>query len=512
MSRSFRSILLAALLSAASTASAQLNGSYTVGAAGNYATIAAAITALQTNGVSGPVTMNIISGNYSGNWTLGAVAGTSAANTVTFQSQAMSTAAVTLSNAAALPTLTLNSCTFVRLRYVTVSTTNTGIIFQNAASDITVSDCVFAAASGFSGVNSATVFTGSRIAVENNSFVGGQFAIRLNNSGVSYGADTIVRDHTITGVTNDGSLVLRADGLIVERNTISSTGVNTATYNDGISVRNCINELLISRNTVDWGIGSWGIYVDQHTPMPGSPPLIENNMVLVTGGTTAGAVLSVLTTNNAVIRHNSLRSTINNNTLHVQFCTNVVAEGTSTRRWLRNVMLQSASFTSIDRNIYYCTQADMAMQAPSTYYTWSAWQALGRDANSLFTDPLFVSATDLHLQADHRPSHWRLRQLSHQWIAMAPRDRCPWEARPTSARTNGPRGCSGMSGTYIIGPSVAADYVSFTHAVLAMSSCALTGPGDLPGGKRHVHGTDHDAGYRRHVRDQHHHLPEPGAG
>ncbi|MBK6755595.1 MAG: right-handed parallel beta-helix repeat-containing protein [Flavobacteriales bacterium] len=477
MSRSFRSILLAALLIAASTASAQLNGSYTVGAAGNYATIAAAITALQTNGVSGPVTMNIISGSYLGNWTLGAVAGTSAVNTVTFQSQALSSAAVTLSNAAALPTLTFNSCTFVRLRYVTVSTTNTGIIFQNAASDITVSDCVFAAASGFSGVNSATVFTGSRIAVENNSFVGGQFAIRLNNSGVSYGADMIVRDNTITGVTNDGILVLRADGLIVERNTISSTGVNTATYNDGISVRNCINELLISRNTVDWSIGSWGIYVDQHTPMPGSPPLIENNMVLVTGGTTAGAVLSVLTTNNAVIRHNSLRSTINKNTLHVQFCTNVVAEGNIHQTMAEEcLMLQSATFTSIDRNIYHCTQADMAMQAPSTYYTWSAWQAFGRDANSLFTDPLFVSATDLHLQAGSpaislAPSP-----------AVTPVDRdgtarpMPVGSTPDIGAHERPEGCTGMSGTYIIGPSVAADYVSFTHAVLAMSSCALTGP------------------------------------
>ncbi|MBP6699422.1 MAG: right-handed parallel beta-helix repeat-containing protein, partial [Flavobacteriales bacterium] len=477
MPRSFRSILLAALLTAASSASAQLNGSYTVGAAGNYATIGAAITALQTNGVSGPVTMSIISGSYSGNWTLGAVTGTSAVNTVTFQSQALSSAAVTLSNAAALPTLTFNSCTFVRLRYVTVSTTNTGVVFQNAASDITVSDCVFSAASGFSGVNSATVFTGSRIAVENNSFVGGQFAIRLNNSGVSYGADMIVRDNTITGVTNDGILVLRADGLIVERNTISSTGTNTATYNDGISVRNCINELLISRNMVDWGIGSWGIYVDQHTPMPGSPPLIENNMVLVTGGTTAGAVLSVLTTNNVVIRHNSLRSTINKNTLQVQFCTNVVAEGNIHQTMAEEcVMLQSAAFTSIDRNIYHCTQADMAMQAPSTYYTWSAWQALGRDANSLFIDPLFVSATDLHLQAGSpaislAPSP-----------AVTPVDRdgtarpMPVGSTPDIGAHERPEGCTGMSGTYIIGPSVAADYVSFTHAVLAMSSCALTGP------------------------------------
>ena len=131
MRRLFLLLFIAAALVHANRTSAQLSGSYTVGAAGNYATIAAAITALQTNGVSGPVTMNIISGSYSGNWTINAIAGTSAVNTVTFQSQAMSVAAVTLSNTAATPMLTFNGCTFLRLRYVTANTSNYGVVLQS---------------------------------------------------------------------------------------------------------------------------------------------------------------------------------------------------------------------------------------------------------------------------------------------------------------------------------------------------------------------------------------------
>ncbi|MBL7984800.1 MAG: hypothetical protein JNM91_07365, partial [Flavobacteriales bacterium] len=61
MLRLFRSIPLTVLLITATCVQAQpLNGTYTVGATGNYATLTAAITALQTNGVSGPVNMDIL--------------------------------------------------------------------------------------------------------------------------------------------------------------------------------------------------------------------------------------------------------------------------------------------------------------------------------------------------------------------------------------------------------------------------------------------------------------------
>lgn len=469
-------LCLGLVLGPASTTSAQLNGSYTVGPAGNYANIAAAITALQTSGVSGPVTMNIISGSYSGNWTINAIAGTSAVNTVTFRSQAMNAAAVTLSNAGASAMLTLSNCTFVRLQYVTATTTNYGVLLQNAASDITISECMFSAGT-WAGINSSAVFTGSRITVENNSFVGGQFAVRLNNSGVSYGADMVVRNNTITGVTSDGLIVERADGLIVEGNTISSAGATTATYDDGIFIRNCINELLVARNTVNWGIGTNCIHLSQHTLLPAQPPVIENNMLVLSGANAAGCVLSVDNAHGTIVRHNSMRSTINRYTLQVQFCNNVIALGNIHQTMaVECLMTQSATFNSIDRNIYYCTQANVIRWAVSTYYTWSAWQAQGWDASSLFIDPLFVSATDLHLQAGS-PA---ISLAPSPAVTAVDRDGgarpLPVGSTPDIGAHERPDGCTGMSGTYTIGPGVGNDFASFNHAVLAMSSCTLIGP------------------------------------
>lgn len=76
-----------AILSFAVPASAALNGTYTIGGGGGYATIDAALVALNT-GVTGPVTFLIRSGTYvppSGGWRLALVGGLSATNTVTFK-------------------------------------------------------------------------------------------------------------------------------------------------------------------------------------------------------------------------------------------------------------------------------------------------------------------------------------------------------------------------------------------------------------------------------------------
>ncbi|MDQ3073132.1 MAG: right-handed parallel beta-helix repeat-containing protein, partial [Bacteroidota bacterium] len=69
-----------------SGASAQaLSGTYTICASGcSYSTIGAARTALQNNGVSGPVVFNVASGNYNESVTFGTISGVSATNTVTF--------------------------------------------------------------------------------------------------------------------------------------------------------------------------------------------------------------------------------------------------------------------------------------------------------------------------------------------------------------------------------------------------------------------------------------------
>ncbi|MBL0104645.1 MAG: hypothetical protein IPP51_13320 [Bacteroidetes bacterium] len=90
---------------------AQLSGTYTIGGtAPDYATIQAATTALAA-GVSGPVIFDIRPGTYTGKVSMGNVVGTSATNTITFQSENGDSSSVIITD----PSSTTNSSNFTML-------------------------------------------------------------------------------------------------------------------------------------------------------------------------------------------------------------------------------------------------------------------------------------------------------------------------------------------------------------------------------------------------------------
>ncbi|MBL7983817.1 MAG: hypothetical protein JNM91_02415 [Flavobacteriales bacterium] len=141
------------------------------------------------------------------------------------------------------------------------------------------------------------------------------------------------------------------------------------------------------------------------------------------------------------------------------------------------LMTQSATFASIDHNVYYCTQPNVIRWAVFSFYNWATWQGLGWDANSVFADPLFTSTNDLHILPGS-PA-----------IALA-----PMPLQVTVDRDGDTRGttntllpeagadertdaCSlGLSGTYILGPSGAGIFPTFSSAVAAMVSCGISAP------------------------------------
>ncbi|WP_159102770.1 FG-GAP-like repeat-containing protein [Marinilabilia salmonicolor] len=71
---------------ATSTVFSQLSGTYNIGDAQDYPDVQSAVTDLNTNGVSGPVTFNILPGTYDVHVTINHITGSSATNTVTYQS------------------------------------------------------------------------------------------------------------------------------------------------------------------------------------------------------------------------------------------------------------------------------------------------------------------------------------------------------------------------------------------------------------------------------------------
>lgn len=135
---------------------AQLNGSYVIGnAPSDYATITSAVADLNTVGISGPVVFNIKDGTYTEqNININAIAGTSAANTVTIQSESLNAENVTV-NGNKIFVLS-NGAQYVTFKHLKLNTTTNSDLFRRAfdvfgptTSHITISHCKFLGGSSY---------------------------------------------------------------------------------------------------------------------------------------------------------------------------------------------------------------------------------------------------------------------------------------------------------------------------------------------------------------------------
>lgn len=113
----------------------------------------------------------------------------------------------------------------------------------------------------------------------------------------------------------------------------------------------------------------------------GTDTLFYNNTIIEGIDTTAGPLRVTENATDIVYKNNIVYSEQANSTF---------------------VTVAVGSDATFDRNIYYSTQAISAtawIYQGSGYSTLTLWQAAGHDANSLSSNPLFISSSNLNLQA-----------------------------------------------------------------------------------------------------------------
>lgn len=141
--------MFVALVAAFPALAQPMSGTYTVGGASpNYATVAAAISALNNNTIAGPVTINIRPGTYTDQGQLNALTGANATNTVTIQAE-NGPGTVTINFTGSTPTnnfvFRLNNTNWVTIKDLTLNNTGTtygtDIDFSGTASNNTVMNC-----------------------------------------------------------------------------------------------------------------------------------------------------------------------------------------------------------------------------------------------------------------------------------------------------------------------------------------------------------------------------------
>jgi len=404
--------LLCTLLLAPSLLLAQLSGTKTIGSGGDYATFTAAVAALTAQGISGPVTFNVITGQYTEQFEIGSVTGASAANTITFQSQSGVKSDVTLQYT---PTsgsnwvVHLNQADYVTFQNMTLTAfgstsygdvvridgdannnrllgnTITGIPTTGASSTL-----MLVYADGDSIDN--TVITG-------NTFQDGSYGVYL--VGIS--------QTVLSGGTQINNNVFTNQGytpVYLYYHTASQVNGNTVTGNStyiAIQATYCDSTLQVKNNKISLGNGQYGIYLAYCDGASSTHGLVANNFVSIAGNTTAYGI-TLYNSTNEDLYYNSvyiLSTNTNQRALDVE-------AGGSNNNIVNNIFANQgggyAAYVSVpgaiatlNYNDYYTTGNYVANWANADKFDLAALNAAtGKDANSVSSFPNFTSGTDLH--------------------------------------------------------------------------------------------------------------------
>ena len=285
-----------------------LSGNYTIGSGGTYGSMAAALADLNTNGVSGPVTMTILPGTYpvTTSIMIGNYTGVDATNPLVFTSTNRDSVIFTGTISGSI--ISMNLSKYVTVRDITiinnVSTANgTGISIigtstSNAGTGCNIKACKvslpFSSNSYLScGIQTTISATGygtngqcraDSISIDSNIVTGGYYAIHLyapTAIGNLYARDIKVRGNTILDGKYMGfNFGYMQNGIQILNNTINMAA--TAFY--GIYSLNMYNHhvgnnphRIINNKVYN---SAYGIYMTNLNSLAANPTEIYNNVVV----------------------------------------------------------------------------------------------------------------------------------------------------------------------------------------------------------------------------------------
>ena len=189
---------------------AQITGTRTIGSGGDFATFTEAADALNSLGIGGPVTFNVLSGSYNEQFELGIISGTSAGDTIVFQSQSGDPADVNLTFAAVSMDnnyiIRLNGTQFVTFQNMTLQATGASyarvIVIEGTATHIQIRNNVcYGVSSSSADDDLAIIFSDNpdidNITIADNTFYDFAFGVFLYGGNNNYITGTRIINNTL---------------------------------------------------------------------------------------------------------------------------------------------------------------------------------------------------------------------------------------------------------------------------------------------------------------------------
>jgi PKD repeat protein len=435
-----------------------MSGAYTINPSGsgltNFTNFTAAINAMNTFGICGPVTFTVSNGTYPGRIVIPQVLGASATNTVTFDGGSGNVDNVVITEAFTTTPITsyaivhLNGADNIRFRNMTVKTTNAnygwGFLINNAANNNIVENCTVDLSSGtsLSTALMGIVFSGSATSYStsgnhsNNTIVQNNYIKGSATGGAyfgisNYGSFNTTENMNVSILNNRVENFYQygiyayyySPNMIIRGNTISKPNRTAVTTFYGIYSIVGYGRI-IDGNTITSPFGGaptttntfYGIY-SQNDGTTALPAVISNNLIHSAYGNGQMFGIYCASTYYASISHNTIvfdRDASNTN-------------NTSTIYGVYSTGSTSASYPfDFKNNIIHITRSGGTRygiyQASNPYYmasdnnniyvngtgstnyigfrganqgTMAAWRtATGGDNNSVSLDALFTSASD----------------------------------------------------------------------------------------------------------------------
>jgi hypothetical protein len=414
---------------------AVMNGIYTINPSGsgsrNFTSFNNAITALNATGISGPVTFQVAAATYTETFSIGPVAGASAANTITFDGGTGNTASRIVSysvGAAYGSVITLNGADYIKFKNLTVNSTNGsygyGFLLTNQANYNEISNCIInlptnTTSSYHIGIvaNSTSSYSSSGdwanyCLIQNNTINSGYYGVSwwgssssslTTNVGNEFIGNTI-QDWYYMGMYLYYSAAIKVnDNIVTQRSGSGSSGYAIYGYyhNDGPQFIG--NYLRSNYNAMRV------LYANQYYTVNTNRGKIVNNMTISDGtSTTYGLYCSYPRYTDIVYNSVYTRTTStcygfyqygSSSTYDNKVANNyIVHEGNST--WYAIYNYYSTDMSMFDYNAYYRigTGTDTYLWNGSSYASLAALQTATTTVhdNSVVGNPYFISRTDLH--------------------------------------------------------------------------------------------------------------------
>jgi parallel beta-helix repeat protein len=412
-----------------------LAGTLTIGGSTpNYATFTAAVSALNSQGVTGPVVFQVRAGTYNEQISISQFSGSSATNTVTFQSQNNDSTSVTLTYPSSASntnnyTLQLNGADYVFFKQITIQrsgTANNAIVVDitnGALHDKIMNNRIIGAVASSSSLNNALISSSNSTLASDNYTTFSNNVLQNGSYGIYYPGQSsttleqgnIVSGNTFSNQYSYGIYFAYQNSPIITANTITSSSADT-TY-AGIWVFYCDNSLTITSNKILLGSVGTGVYIHNSDGASNLPGLTANNFIAIAGSLASKGIYIYLSSTQNIFYNsvNIYNSNSSSKALYVKGLTasnldirdNVFASIGGGYAYYVDQNAVTSAISQSNYNDLFTTGSFVGCWGNSGNQTTLAnWKtASGRDNNSISAIPAFTSNTNLHSSSGMLNAH-----------------------------------------------------------------------------------------------------------